>query len=614
MHIIQKTWQTFEEIEAFWCVVGLAKSLPYIFGMKDVMTESLSWSQKMVLLAISTVIEIRYKDLYKAIMRHGLPIEYYLSDKLTTMLSTVFPTETLMRLYDLIALEAASKEPIRAMWVVISGCIMLLKLNETYIRAARSAEEIELVINNTGINHLQTQKLVEEVHKLGTEIFGTYNPMLEALLYVVANVQDSAMGAEYAWTRKARDLDAHYEPVRHLNVQVRNLMGELHKMAQEEAPAAQPSSDSAWVRDFVRRFCTYYQLQQAKEGTLGSYCYVYKVVNVEEVKRVTVLADGSEMGSYEVQKAGLCEALAQITPGAKKLVLRAESSNQEPLLESNVALDELATDMPITLDLVLTASGRGEVPHAKKRPQPFLSLVLYIPSSSEGNMDGNYKPLREALHNETSVIRPEHRAAPPRELLQSIIAVKDKQQQLMKKAGLSTIYTPGMESAAVEPNSHESDKVALKQVLNLIRSEASVHYGDTQPPSASMEVLASRTYDLFAKVFGGRCPLKRLMVSVICTSTLSVNEKLLLFYDLYASITSTGKDSFTIEGLMELVQMLYEIHLVPIAPECVPQIVEHVMTDGGINRITNAYLLTSETDVNAFFEQLQQYSLPLIPF
>ena len=50
------------------------------------------------MLMISTIVECRYKDIYNAIIRYDLPIEYYLSDKLSTMLSTVFSTETLMRI------------------------------------------------------------------------------------------------------------------------------------------------------------------------------------------------------------------------------------------------------------------------------------------------------------------------------------------------------------------------------------------------------------------------------------------------------------------------------------------------------------------------------------
>ena len=85
MHFIQKIWQVFDDLEAFWCVIGFARSLPYLFEMKDVMTGSISWSQKKLMLALSTIIETRYKDLYKAMMRHGLPIEYYLGDKLTSL-------------------------------------------------------------------------------------------------------------------------------------------------------------------------------------------------------------------------------------------------------------------------------------------------------------------------------------------------------------------------------------------------------------------------------------------------------------------------------------------------------------------------------------------------
>ena len=47
-----------------------------------------------------------------------------------------------------------------------------------------------------------------------------YNPTLEALLFVLVKKSDSAIGAEYAWTKKAKELDERYVKVKEINLKM----------------------------------------------------------------------------------------------------------------------------------------------------------------------------------------------------------------------------------------------------------------------------------------------------------------------------------------------------------------------------------------------------------
>ena len=94
-----------------------------------------------------------------------------------------------------------------------------------------------------------------------------------------------------------------------------------------------------------------------------------------------------------------------------------------------------------------------------------------------------------------------------------------------------------------------------------------------------------------------KVPLRRFVISLITSSELTVEEKAGFYYDVYASMSGGGYP-FLLDELIELMQLLYELHVTPIPLERIPSIVEKVMTDEGINKITNAYLLGKNVDIS----------------
>ncbi len=592
MHLTQKVWQLFPETEAFWCVVGFARALPYVFQSRDVMTGQLSWSHKLMLLAISTVIEKQYPDMYRAVLRHGLPIEYYVSDKLFTMLSTVYPTETLLRLYDIIALEAASEAPIRAAWVLVTGCIMLFTLNEPYVRAARSAEEIELLVDNTGINNLSTQKIVEMTCELSGRLFATYNPGWQRLLAVVIGKEDSVVGMELAWTKKANELDARYGKVKELNGEVSRL---LQRIRAARCGGNGVHDDSDWMSKFVKDFSRYCNESARSEVADRLFLYVYKCCNV-----------GPDVSSGRVLFSPNDKQIIYIAPDGTVNQMLESSGKAETvqILIPDVGCCEIdvrnyESDMPIAIDEALfkskpsaASSCAGKdgpkyevaVQHRGQTPQPFVSVVLLVSTKEKGEVDEAYKFIKKTMTYESKIVFAPREEALRKQVTGSVEKEKESIDRRFLGAGLQSVYLSDLTGPQSEDSTN--DKLALRRLMSSLLGR------ETDPEA---EELSRQAHDTFAKYYDGRLPLKRVLVSLIASAALTAYDKLSLCYDICSALSGVSH-SLLLRDAIELMQLLYELHLIYIPAECLPHLVEHVMTSGGVNLITDAFLLSKGVD------------------
>ena len=603
MRLVQKVWQLFPEAEAFWCVVGFAKALPYLFESRDVMAGKLSWSHKLLLLAMSTIIEKQYPEIHRALLRHGLPVEHYVSDKLFSLLSTVYPTETLLRLYDIIALEAGSEEPIRAVWVLLSGCIMLFVLNEAYIKAARSAEEIELLINNTGVNNMNTQKVVEQTCGLSGKLFTTYNPSWEKLLAIVISKEDSVMGMERAWTNKANVLDAQYQKVKELNVEVGELLESIRRFTAA-------TDDSAWIGDFIAKFRNDFSSQTRKATPDRVFVYIYRCHNLTLDPGRTedyLVCEEANFQKLSISPDGMVDQLVEFRP-ATPIKISVPGSGACEI----AAIEDYESDLPIPMDKALCWSdvshiGRGE----GQTPQPFISLVLLVASKDKGlHVDEAFECVKKSMAYESKIVAFSPSPSKSTRKTQAASTVTKPRPSPSPCKPL----TAALECAAVYPSSTNDDLLALRRLFGMLSTthRAKEEEEEHKKAPASVEDLAQQAYRIFAKYYDGRLPVKRVLVSLIASASLTVSEKLGYFYDICVAINGQAQGAFRLEDVTELVQLLYELHLIYVPAEYIPRVVEYVMTNGGVNRITNAYLLGAGVDVAETLRSFHVYHTGLI--
>lgn len=583
LHILQKISRVYDESETFWCIIGFARSLPYFFEVQDVMKGSLAWSHKKLMLMISTIVEVRFKEIYKAILRYELPIEYYLADKLSNLLSTVFSTEILMRFYDLVALEAASGSQTRSMWIIITGCIFLLATNEVYIRSARSSEEIELIINNTGINCLHAQKIIEKVYQLSNELFSFYNPTFEALLYVLTSNSETAVGAEYAWTQKCRELDIRYQKVKELNGKVDEIINRLRFIGQEEEKKGE---ETDCIKMFVGHFCSFYNSNMSKEVPSTIFIYFSKAYNLDSEVPFINIAHGDQKENLDMISDGTIDQVVELQASSLDNIIYI-SAQGKGFYEHMLDLREFATDIPITLNKTLISCEEDTLCQATT-PQPFISFVILITTKQEGSVDDAFKSLKQSLATKSQIILPKRKETKQKEMLDSVVNTKKKLNSLYNEAGMQSI------SEEDKPLDPKNDMLALQHFFALVQKDISEESALRNP---EFTALVEKTYDMLASYNCKKVPLRRFVISLITASELTVEEKAGFYYDIYTSM-SGGGFPFLLDELIELIQLLYELHVTPIPLERIPAIVEAVMTDEGINKITNAYLLSKNVDIS----------------
>jgi hypothetical protein len=186
-----------------------------------------------------------------------------------------------------------------------------------------------------------------------------------------------------------------------------------------------------------------------------------------------------------------------------------------------------------------------------------------------------------------------------------IAAIEKFKQNLKSKlmnAGMVSVYVPGTKALSLEESkisTKENDIKALLHMFSLVRQEnVSFIQSEMPDPEPEVKALAEKVYTYFSKYHGEKLPLKRVVVSLIVASCLTVDMKLSYLYRLYTSLTGTGnleeeQNCFLLDDIIELIQLLCELHLVYIPPEDVPHLTEQIMTKGGINRITNSYLVSA---------------------
>jgi hypothetical protein len=155
-----------------------------------------SKGHKLLINVVRNILEIKYSEIYKKLESFNIPIEYYFYEEMCNLFSTLFPTKTLLRIYDLIALEAGSEDPLRASWIIISLIILLFTLNKPLIMKSRSAKEVKFIIANTSIHHLSRQNLIKNIKQMNSTLFTSKHSFREYTQFLLGSA-NTVHGIEY---------------------------------------------------------------------------------------------------------------------------------------------------------------------------------------------------------------------------------------------------------------------------------------------------------------------------------------------------------------------------------------------------------------------------------
>ena len=562
------------EAEAFSYIIGFARSLPYFFEVNNTAKGALSCGHKKLMIIISSLIELRYNDLYKAILRHNLPIEYYIADKLSTLLCTVFPTELLLRIYGNVIFEAASGNSMRAMGIILSGCILFLELNEKYIKCAKNPEEIFYIINNTVITNLDAQIIIDKMLELSHSLFAPINSTLGLFLFFKGNKANSPDEAEYAWTKKENELNTQQEKAKLMNSKIDELIKNISLIGKEES---KENVESLWINNIVTHFSSYCSDHTKKQDIIKKYIYFYKVQNLDCHSLSAKFGEKTE--EFIISPDGSIEQGREFLENCQDIQICIDIP-EKGRFECTINVNDIETNTPIVLDKILINTKENMVV-PKDMPQPFISFVILLTANEE---DNTIKAIKKSCIIKSQII-----IKAPEGIMESVVFATKKQKQLCSESGVV------IGKYEIEPQNSEAEKVLLRQLFSSLQKDPGVESPETN-------ALVEKT---LASYQAGEFSQRSLILSLVSASELSVYEKIDYFYDTLASMS--GKDGFfLIKDLIEPIQLLYEQHLIPISQEAIPFIVEQVMGNVELSKITNAYLMSSSSNVS---EELQKIHL-----
>lgn len=153
-------------------------------------------------------------DLFAKFTELGLSIDFFLYDKMSSLFANAFPSDTLLRLWDLIFLEFSS--PVdggisKGLGYIVSTCLYLLSVNEEQIMLATTPEELSCALENSCSSKYNTEEIIDEIFNKNTHNFVAGNWFARRLASISKTFGDAASYLDNARIALEEDYDLVFE-------------------------------------------------------------------------------------------------------------------------------------------------------------------------------------------------------------------------------------------------------------------------------------------------------------------------------------------------------------------------------------------------------------------
>lgn len=112
------------EEDAFWCLVGLAKSMKNVFSLDskvgltsdaDFYENFCPWTNRKVcfkneMAILNLIIKIHFPQVFHHLKSLSVPLEWYFYEAFSSFFTEVFSSEVVLRLWDMIILNLSANE------------------------------------------------------------------------------------------------------------------------------------------------------------------------------------------------------------------------------------------------------------------------------------------------------------------------------------------------------------------------------------------------------------------------------------------------------------------------------------------------------------------------
>lgn len=317
-YIIQRLLSIFTEDRAFWIFVAMMHKIKDRIGIDQSLMLDRKGMFRLISACLSSHAKQMMPNLYSKFTEIGLSIDFFMYDKLSCLFATCFPSDTLLRLWDLIFLELSSPMDggvSKGLGYIISTCLYLLRVNEAQIMLANTPDQLAVALENSSSTKFNTEEIMNDIYEMNTHNFVSGNWFSRRLSSISKSFGDAASYLDNARISFEEDLDLVFEKVMRENKVVWEL---LHPEDDKEV-----LDYTDWVGEkssILSKFKNYFSLTpsqdyssvqkgQPKEGNLEFvtvYIFVYSLFDSQNKGKIsfemTCNYEATEKGKFQIRK------------------------------------------------------------------------------------------------------------------------------------------------------------------------------------------------------------------------------------------------------------------------------------------------------------------------
>lgn len=344
-YIIQRLLSIFTEERAFWIFVAIMSKMKDRIGVDD----SIMLDRKGMFRLISTCLCSHTKEtlpeVFDKFTEIGLSMDFFLYDKMSCLFANCFPSDTLLRLWDLIFLEFSSPAhggKSKGLGYIVSTCLYLLNVNKEQILMTTTPYQLSIALDNSCSTKFNTEEIIEDIFNKNTHNFVAGNWFARKLASISKVFGDAASYLDNARISLEEDYDLIFEKVMRENKAVWSLVNPYDNMGELTYPDWHDETNSCIIAKFKNCFGktpSERYSPPAKQGMRGGdlgfvtiYIFIYNCFDIQNIGKpaigkcsfiklpytldLTCMYGGNPKGSCPISK------YERMTPVGKSLRLK----------------------------------------------------------------------------------------------------------------------------------------------------------------------------------------------------------------------------------------------------------------------------------------------------
>ena len=299
-YIIQRLLSIFTEDRAFWTFLAILSKMKDKLGVD----ESIMLDRKGMFRLLSTCMLSHTKhtmpEIFEKFTEIGLSIDFFLYDKMSSLFANSFPSNTLLRLWDLIFLEfssPSSEGKSKGLGYIVSICLYLLNVNKEQIMLATTQDELACALNNSWWVKFETEEIILEIYDRNTKNFVAGNWFSRRLAGISKAFGDAASYLDNARISLEEDYDLIFEKTMRENKAVWSLINPNEGKELYDYIDWWDNSSSNILSRFKKQFGQKpsTQYEESKAGGRGGdlefstvYIYLYNCFDTQNIQKFDI--------------------------------------------------------------------------------------------------------------------------------------------------------------------------------------------------------------------------------------------------------------------------------------------------------------------------------------